>query len=119
MEHMSGISFHLWKERTLRVVFSLVAVILLGSFLFVVFSSDSISAPVILKFDGTRGITMFGDRADVWGIWAFGFCIIALNTVLSEFFLFRERILSYVFLGTNMLVGILLFVIIAVITAVN
>lgn len=119
MEHMRRISFHIWKERTLRVVFLLVAIILFGSFLFIVFSSDSISAPVILKFDETRGISMFGDRADVWGIWTFGFCVIALNTIFSEFFLFRERLLSYVFLGTNVLVGILLFIVVAVITAVN
>lgn len=114
-----SISLNLWQEKTLRVVFTLVALILFGSFLFVVFSSSSLTTPVVLKFDSLRGITMFGEQANVWGIWIFGFCIIALNTVLSEFFFFRERMLSYIFLGTNMLIGVLLFIIISVIVAVN
>lgn len=112
-------SFNVWNEKTLRVVFILIAAILFGSFLFVVFSSDALTSPVILKFDGDRGITMFGEKSNVWGIWILGFCIIALNTVLSEFFFFRERMLSYVFLGTNMLIAVLLFIIISVIMAVN
>lgn len=113
------LSFNLWQERTLRVVFILVAVILFGSFLFTIFSSDTLTTPVILKFDSMRGITMFGEEANVWGIWLLGFCIIALNTILSEFFFFRERMLSYIFLGMNVLVAVLLFIIISVITAVN
>lgn len=111
--------FNVLSEKTLRIVCILIASILFGSFLFMVFSSDTLTAPVILKFDGTRGITMFGEEANVWGIWLLGFCIIALNTILSEFFFFRERMLSYVFLGTNILIAILLFIIISVITAVN
>ena len=113
------LSFNVWKERTLRIVFILVALVLLGSSLFIVFSSSALTAPVILKFDSTRGITLFGEGANVWGIWFLGFCIIAVNTVFSEFFFFRERMISYVFLGTNVLIAALLFVIISVIVAVN
>lgn len=113
------LSFNVWKERTLRIVFILVALVLFGSFLFIVFSSSTLTAPVILKFDSMRGITLFGEGVNVWGIWFLGFCIIAVNTVFSEFFFFRERMISYVFLGTNILIAILLFVIVSVIVAVN
>lgn len=113
------LQFNIWKERTLRVVLILTMLVLFTSFLFVVFFSNRLTVPVILKFDNIRGITLFGETAHVWGIWFLGFCIITLNTVFSEFFFFRERMISYVFLGTNILIAVLLFVVVSVIVAVN
>lgn len=78
-----------------------------------------LTSPVILHFDRFRAIDFFGQPADLWGIWLTGLIILLLNLFLSHQFFYRERALTYVLLGANLLIAILVLVALATIISVN
>lgn len=106
-------------EKNMRLLFWITAALFLASLIFLALSFGRFGNPVILHFDHMSGIDLFGSRASVWGVWALGFAIAAMNTAFAEYFLDRERVIAYVFLAGDFLVGILLFLAIAVIASVN
>lgn len=107
------------RERTLLTLFVLCGAFLITSFGLVLFKASSLTLPIILRFDSIRGIDMFGAISDVWGIWLLGFSMIALNLFFAHLFFFRERTLSYLFMGTNVLFSLLLIIIMSLIVNVN
>lgn len=107
------------RERTLLTLFILCGVFLVTSFGLVIFKANLLTLPIILRFDGLRGIDMFGTVSDVWGIWLLGFSMIALNLFFTHIFFFRERALSYLLMGTNVLFSLLLIIIMSLIINVN
>jgi len=113
------LTMNFWKEKSLRMIFMLGGGIILVSFIFIAFRVGRLTTPVILHFDNFNGIDLFGDRSNVWGVWFLGFIIAFMNAGFAEFFYYRSRILSYVFLTTNFFVSILLLVAVSVIVAVN
>jgi len=113
------LTMNFWKEKSLRMIFILGGGIILVSFIFIAFRVGHLTTPVILHFDNFNGINFFGDRSNVWGVWFLGFIIALMNAGFAEFFYYRSRILSYVFLATNFFVSILLLVAVSVIVAVN
>lgn len=78
-----------------------------------------VSGPLILHFDAFHGVDLFGTVGDVTGIWVMAFLMIVVNVVLADVLYLRERVLSYAFIGINILISIFLFILMAVIASVN
>lgn len=113
------LTINFWKEKPLRVLFGLGCGLFLVSFVFIAIRIGSLTTPVILHFDHFNGIDLFGDRSSVWGVWLLGGVIALVNLAFTEFFYYRSRILSYVFLSVNFFISILLLVALAAIVSVN
>jgi hypothetical protein len=110
---------HFFSNTTLRSLFFVSLIIFIAGLLFILFQINTLSLPVILHFDILNGVDVFGGQSSVWGVWGLGFVFFVLNSVLCEVFFFCERALSFVFLGTNLLLSILFLIIISVIITVN
>lgn len=107
------------RDRVLLVLLVLCGIFLAVSLGLVIFKADSLTFPIILRFDSLRGIDMFGDVSDVWKIWTLGFLIVALNLFFAHMFFFRERALSYLFMGMSVLISLFLIIIMSLIINVN
>lgn len=108
-----------WKERPLRYLCIVGGGFFLVSLFFVALKGAGLSTPVILHFDHFNGIDLFGDRASLWGVWFLGLVMGLVNAAFSEFFFYRSRVLSYVFLAANFFISILLLVAVSLIITVN
>lgn len=113
------ISVHFLSNKVLRILFLLGLFLFVVSFVFIILKVNMLSLPVILHFDAFNGVDKFGDQSSVWGVWGLGFVFFLLNSVLGEVFFLRERALTFVFLGTNLLFSILFLIIISVIITIN
>ncbi|KKU14944.1 hypothetical protein A3I34_01590 [Candidatus Jorgensenbacteria bacterium RIFCSPLOWO2_02_FULL_45_12] len=113
------IRVNFWGEKNTRTIFIGTLTILAAGLLIAVFAASDSSAPFILKFDGIRGISMFGEYSNVLGLWLLGFFMTILNFVLGEFFFFRDRALSYIAFSTNVVLSAILFIALAVIVHIN
>lgn len=109
----------IFKEKLLLVLIFLSLLLLVFSLGLVYFNIDKLSSPIIIHFDGLKGIDFFGQTRDLWFIWLTGFTIVILNIFLGNVFFYRERILTYLFLGSGLLISILLLVALANIISVN
>ncbi len=107
------------SDTMLRILFFLGLFFFIVGFVFIVFKVNMLSLPVILHFDAFNGVDKFGDQSSVWGVWGLGFVFFLLNSVLGEVFFLRERALTFVFLGTNLLFSLLFLIIISVIITIN
>lgn len=74
---------------------------------------------VVLHFAPTFGADLFGERADVLILWILGVVAMAVNAFLAKVFYDRVRELTFLFVGLNVLVSLLLLVAIGTIVAVN
>jgi len=109
----------IFKQKILLIFLALTAVLFILSFALIYFNLGRLSAPLILHFDALRGVDFFGEKADFWGIWLVAFVVAIINMILGEVFFYRERILSYIFLGANLLLAILTLIFVAVVIRVN
>jgi len=75
--------------------------VLIAALAFLVAVVSSFPSPVILRFNERQGVLLFGERAQVFGVWLFFFALWALNALLAEFFYFRERFLAYLLVILN------------------
>jgi len=119
MQFIRSFHAHFLREKAPRLLFILTAAFFLASLLFIAFSVGRFGESIILHFDHMSGIDLFGTPASVWGVWALGFAIAAVNTASAEYFFDRDRVIAYIFLAGNFLIGILLFLAVAVVASVN
>ncbi|MEK7077254.1 MAG: hypothetical protein AAB967_03420, partial [Patescibacteria group bacterium] len=56
-------------ERILFILSATGLVIFIVSFLVMIFQVSGFASPVVLHFDGIRGIDLYGEQSDVWIIW--------------------------------------------------
>ena len=97
----------------LSVAFSIVS-------LFITITNyGALSESIIIKFDQLKGVSVFGEKNSMWGIWLLGFTILGMNGVLMYEFWNRERFLSYLFAAGNAFLALMVFVIIAVLLSNN
>ncbi|KKU93876.1 MAG: hypothetical protein UY26_C0003G0024 [Candidatus Jorgensenbacteria bacterium GW2011_GWA1_48_13] len=117
---MLGIIGKIYSERKVMFVLLAAAMALMAfSLVLVLLNVNELSAPLILHFDKLKGIDFLGEKSDVWGIWAGGFALLVLNSLLASVFFHRERVLAYVFAGVNLLFAVLVLVALGVIFSVN
>lgn len=111
--------FSIFKDKYLRVIFSLnfLSLIFLTAVVFA--KLRGASAPLVIHFDAYRGVDFFGGKIEILGIIITAAVIVAINFFLADFFYSREKFLSYV-LGIGSL-GIVILILIAagVIVSVN
>jgi hypothetical protein len=107
------------KEKVLRVFLVITGILFLLSLGLIYFNTKNLDTPLILHFDQIKGIDLFGEKIDLWLIWFMGFAMAVINTFLGQVFFERERILSYIFIGTNILISILLLIVVGTIISVN
>lgn len=74
---------------------------------------------IVLHFDALHGVDTFGTRASIWGIWLLGFAINLVNIGLAYEFYNRERLLSYLYLGANVLISLIMLIAIGVVVSIN
>lgn len=108
----------LGDKKALFLFFASVPLFILSA-IFILFSAGGFSQPLILHFDAFRGVDIFGDSSSVWGIWFLTLSFMVMNAILSNAFFLRERVVSYLFLVTNILVSVLVFIITSLIISVN
>ena len=110
---------HIFKQRLLFILTGTGAVLFIASFLVMIFQVSGFASPVVLHFDELRGIDLYGGQSDAWVIWITSILVFIVNVVLANVFYFRERSLSYVLVGFNLLWAILALVFAGVVTSVN
>ncbi|MEK7086863.1 MAG: hypothetical protein AAB935_01245 [Patescibacteria group bacterium] len=110
---------NIWREKILKIFSILSFGLLVFAILLIYFNLRRFSPPLILHFDEFRGVDFFGEKIEFFGIWFVGFAAVTINTALSEVFFHRERVLSYLFLGVNVLLSLLILIISAVVITVN
>jgi len=97
----------------ISIVFSFV------SLLITIANYGTLSQSVIIKFDQLKGVSVFGDKNSLWGIWLLGLTILGINGVLMYEFWNRERFLSYLFAAGNAFLALMVFIIITVLLSNN
>ena len=107
------------KEKTLIIFLIIGGIFMLSSLGLLYFNSSNLIPPIIIHFDSYQGVSFLGTLTDLWSIWLVGFIMIIINFGLSEVFFYRERLLSYLFVGTNIIIALLVLIILAVIISVN
>ena len=83
------------------------------------FNIDKLSSPLIFHFDKLNGIDISGGKIEFYRLLLTGFMIILINIILSHEFYYRERILSYFFLGANFVFSVLSLIIVFLIVSIN
>ncbi len=117
---MLGIIQNFYSEKkTMFVLLAAAGILTLFSLILVLTNISTLASPVVIHFDKFRGIDSLGGKSDVWGIWAGGLALFAVNSVLSGVFYKRERVLAYVFAGAALLLSVLVLVALGVIFSVN
>ena len=107
------------KQKVILSLFILSFVLLFLSLVLFSIKSGGLSSPLILHFDDFRGIDWFGEKTDVLWIWFTGLVALLINSILSRTVFYKERFLSYLFLGSNVLIAFLILVFISVVISVN
>ncbi|MEX1014709.1 MAG: hypothetical protein WDZ80_06125 [Candidatus Paceibacterota bacterium] len=93
--------------------------LILTSVLFVYLNLDNVSYPLILNFSSYEGVNLMGEASDLWNVISIAVAISIINIILSYLFFFRERLISYVILGTNVIILTLLFIGVSHIISIN
>ncbi|MFA5386242.1 MAG: hypothetical protein WC297_00995 [Candidatus Paceibacterota bacterium] len=107
------------KDKYLRTIFAISALLLLIVFTLICFKFIGIRNPIIVHFDVYKGIDFLGSRIDVFGIFLAAVVIFLINLFLSNHLFYRERFLSYVFAATTLFLVVLALIAIAAIISVN
>ncbi len=89
------------------------------SFLTAFFKIGGIINPLIIHFDVYSGVNIFGDRIDIFGVFASAFTAVLINFFLSNFLYNRERFISYIFSFGSFGMAILILIAASVIISVN
>lgn len=93
--------------------------VLLAALAFFIAIVQSFPSPVILRFNERQGVLLFGERAQVFGVWIFFFALWVLNALLAEFFYLRERFLSYMLVSLNGFLALFLIATVVTLVLVN
>lgn len=107
------------RHKTISAFIIVSVVLLFASFLLISISYGRLAQSIVLHFDIFHGVDLFGARASVWWIWFLGLAIFLVNNGLAYEFYHRERFLSYLFLGANMLTSLFVLVVLGVIISIN
>ncbi|MDI6734561.1 MAG: hypothetical protein QMD50_03710 [Patescibacteria group bacterium] len=108
-----------FSQKVLFFGLALSIVIFLISAGLIVTHIGSLPETTIIHFDSFSGIDYFGEPADLWWIWGIGFFMMIINAILGIEFFYRERIATYLFFATNLLISILILIVVATIISVN
>lgn len=111
--------FPLLKDKYLISIFGLSFFVLLISFLTAFFKIGGITSPLIIHFDTYNGVNILGDKIDIFGVFASAFAAALINFLLSNFFYYRERFISYIFSFGSFGLSILILIAVSVIISVN
>ena len=109
----------IFKQKIFLILIAVSGALLLAALGLLIFGVSGSSAPLIIHFDPAKGVDVFGNLWDVWAVWLTGAVLVITNTVLSRQFYYRERFLTYIFLGANTLISLFTLVIIATIASMN
>lgn len=109
----------LFHEKPILILSAIAGFFLLVSLGIFILSVVPISSRLILHFDALYGVRLFGTVSDVLWFWVFGLFMCGLNLFLAHVFYRRERIIAYLFIGTNIILSLLLLILMAVIASVN
>ncbi len=107
------------RHKTISAFIIVSVVLLFASFFLISVSYGRLAQSIVLHFDIFHGVDLFGARASVWWIWFLGLAIFLVNNGLAYEFYHRERFLSYLFLGANMLTSLFVLVALGVIISIN
>lgn len=107
------------KHKTLFALIIATFALFLFSFALILWNFNRLAPSIVLHFDSFHGVDAFGTRASLWGIWILGIVVCLVNGGLVYEFYHRERFLSYLFLGANVLIALFALIIIGVITSIN
>ena len=111
--------FSILRDKYLITIFGLSFFTLLIAFLIVFSKISEITNLLIIHFDAYRGINIFGDKIDIFGVFASAFAAEAINFFLSSFLYNRERFISYVLSFGSFALSILILIAVSVIISVN
>ncbi len=106
---------HPFPRQTLFWSFLLV----IAALVLIIVTIGSLSFPVVLRFNERQGILMFGEQAQVLGVWLSFLALWAINAFLAEFLYFRERMLAYTLVVLNAFLSLFLLAAIVTIVLVN
>ena len=107
------------QHKALSALIIIALVLPVFSLILLAFNYGRLAQSIVLHFDSFHGVDVFGFRASLWWIWIIGFAMYAVNAGLAYEFYHRERFLSYLFLGANVLASFFVLVIIGVILSIN
>ncbi|MFB6212346.1 MAG: hypothetical protein ABEI53_00800 [Candidatus Magasanikbacteria bacterium] len=95
------------------------AVLLLTNFFLVYFKVDNLSYPLVINFFGIQSSGLFQNSLDLWGILAMEGIFLFFNFLLAFYIYYRERILTYLVLFSNVIVAIIGLIVSANIISLN
>ena len=107
------------KDKYLRVVFVLSFLVLVFALAEIFLQLNKLSTPLIIHFDAYRGIDFLGGKMEIFGILISSFILISINFILSNFFYYREKFISYGFGLTSFWLSVLILIAVSVIKATN
>jgi hypothetical protein len=107
------------KNQYLALTFLAAAIILAAGFF--IFGTNLWDNPnlLVIHFDSFRGANFFGDRRDVLDILITASIIWLINLVLANEFYLKERILSYLMVGSTLFFSVLILIAVKGIINVN
>lgn len=109
----------LFREKPILILSAIAGFFLLVSLCIFLLRVVPISGSLILHFDALYGVRLFGTTSDVFWLWISGLLMYALNLFLANIFYHRERIATYLLVGANVVLSLLLLILMAVIASVN
>lgn len=107
------------KQKNIRYLLLVSVIIVIFAFGLIYFNFNNLSSPLIMHFDSLRGVDLFGNKADLVTLSFSIVLMLIINAILANVSFDRERVLSYLLVGVNVLVAILFLVASAVIVSVN
>ncbi len=115
MKSMNGF----FTSKTLATLTGTAAALLLLTAFALYLNLDQLPGQIVIRFDAARGVGSFGQTADVWGLIGLGVGMVAMNVALGAAFFERERAVSYLLSGVNLLVALLVAIAVAIIISAN
>lgn len=111
--------FKIFQFKTISIIwlFNLILLLFIAGLIF--FNSPRLNPPLVIHFDSYKGVDFLGEVTTIWGIWLAIFIFNILNVFLTEFFLERERFLSYFSTAVSAILNLLLLVVIGTIISLN
>ncbi len=106
-------------NRTIVVLVAIACVLLAISGVMAFMNYGRLAPLIVLHFDALNGVDTFGTRASILGMWFLGVVVNMVNAALAYEFYNRERLLSYLYLGGNVLIALIVFIAIGVVVSIN
>ncbi len=110
---------NIFKQRLLFIFLVITGVMLILGALVILGNGNGLPQQLILHFDSFRGIDLFGGYTDLWLVWIMGFVFTIINAVLAEEFFYRNRVLTYLLLGFDVVIAMLTLIVVSTIISVS